>query len=227
MRKTLLVSVLSLLVTASAALAQKADQKATRFVDVPALEGKKSDVKIQFVRYTGGTNGEMIVRVANRGKRIETFDPTGIYFVPDGDPEKAPQRLGAAGPFKVKKGDAVIAAETLSLKPGESHELYLQMFCIDSHRSSPAASNTFGIAAKRMPRKLRETIKRGARDAMAAEKSMPAAKGKIQSHVWKTRDADWIELQGERKVEKAPPTKHRRHNRRDLRNSPPQQRVGE
>ena len=213
MRKSLLFSALCALVAAPLAHADKA----AKAVNLPVLEGKKNDLTIQFVRYTGGTNGEMIVKIANRGKKIEQFDATGIYFVPEGDPEKAPQRLGAAGPFKVKKGNKLEAAESLALKPGESRELHLQVFCIDSHRSSPSASHRFGIAAKRMPKKLRETIKAGAADAIKAEKgSVSKAKGRIQSHVWKSRDSKWIKLQGERKLEKAP-SKGRRYNRRDIR----------
>lgn len=207
MRKTLLVSVLSLLVAAPAAMADEG------FVKVPAVDGKRTDLKMKMVRYDGSTNGEMVVVVSNRGKRTETFDPTGIYFVPDGDPETAPQRLGAAGRFKVKRGNKMVEAETIALKPGETRELHLSVFCIDSHRSSPSSSNRFGIAQKRMPKKLRQKIKANARRALAAEKSMPAAKGRIQSDVWKARDSKWIKLEGERKNEKAP---RRHHNRRDI-----------
>lgn len=216
MHKTLLFSALSLLIAAPSAMADKG------FVKVPALDGKRTDLKMKMVRYDGSTNGEMVVVVSNRGKRIETFDPTGIYFVPDGDPETAPQRLGAAGRFKIKQGKQMVEAESVALKPGETRELHLSVFCIDSHRSSPSSSNKFGIAARRMPKKLRETIKTNAKAALAAEKSMPAAKGRIQSDVWQARDSKWVELQGERKAEKAP----RRHpnNRRDIRHEQRQKR---
>lgn len=198
MRQTLVFSALSLLLAASPAMADTA-------VKVPALDGKRNNLTIEFVRYTGGTNGEMVVRVANRGKRVETFDATGMYFVPEGDPEKAPQRLGAAGPFKIRSGKGWDAAETLALKPGEQKTLHLQVFCIDSHRSSPQATHRFAIAAKRMPKRLRQTIKAGAKDILRKNKgSVAESKSAIQSHVWKSRDSRWVKLEGERKQEKAP-----------------------
>lgn len=217
MRQALVFSALSLLVASTAAADQlpaPPPTKAARAVKVPALDGKKNHLTMQFVRYTGGTNGEMVVTVANRGKRVESFDATGMYFVPDGDPEKAPQRLGAAGPFRVKDGEGWKQSEKLTLAPGEQKTLHLQVFCIDSHRSSPQASHTFGIAAKRMPKKLRHKIKAGTKDILQKNRgSVAKSKSAIQSHVWKSRDSKWIELEGERANEKAP-VKHRNNRNR-------------
>ncbi len=185
------------------------------YVPVPTAGGKSSpDLKIRFVRYEGGTNGEMVVVVRNDGKSKRTFSAEGIYFVPEGDPESAPQRLGAAGPFEMVKGMARHEANKLALAPGQSKRLYLSVFCIDSHRSSPSTGQKFKIAAKRMPRKLRQKISSGAAKAIKANRGnykAPKTKSAIQSSVWKNRDADWIELQGERKAEKRP--RHRKHPR--------------
>jgi len=185
---------------------------ADTYAPVPKLQGKKSgELKMRFVRYTGGTNGEMIVDVRNDGKVARTFEASGIYFVPKGDPEAAPQRLGAAGPFEIVSGKSRTAAEKLVVAPGQNKRLHLSVFCIDSHRSSPEAKHRFKIASTRMPKKLRRKISTGTSKAIRANKGdfkRAPAKAAIQSEVWRSRDEDWIKLQGERRMEK------RRHKRR-------------
>jgi len=63
------------------------------------------------------------------------------------------------------------------------------------------------VGAKRMPKQLSQQIEHSADEAVtAARKSgeaqpRPAAKGAIQSGVWKSRDEKWIELDGEGKQE--------------------------
>ncbi len=73
---------------------------ADKFVPLPDV-GDKAELQIRVVRYDGSTNGKMVVDVRNNGKTRTRFVAEGIYFIPAGDPEKAPQRLGAAGPFTV------------------------------------------------------------------------------------------------------------------------------
>ena len=85
------------------AVASAAGAKGPEFGPMPMEGNKKSSLKMRVVTYQGGTNGKMMVEVKNTTQAEESFHAKGLYFVPKGDPEKAPQRLGAAGPFEAKK----------------------------------------------------------------------------------------------------------------------------
>ena len=179
---------------------------ADRFVPLPDL-GDKAPLQIRVVRYDGSTNGKMVVDVRNSGKTRTRFVAEGIYFIPAGDPEKAPQRLGAAGPFTVVgHKDGPPGQQELVLQPGETRQLQLDVFCIDSHRSSPSSSTRFSVANKRMPRELRQTIATDAKKIISRNKGDVAkSKDEIQSTTWQARDRKWIKLEGERKQEKSAP----------------------
>jgi hypothetical protein len=185
---------------------------------VPAIDGKAQPLTMRVVAYDGSTNGRMVVEVVNSGPQAETFIADGIYFVPNGNPENAPQRLGAAGPIIiVEDGAEKTYLEGIQILPGGKQTVRLEVFCIDSHRSSPSSETKFGFAADRLPRELRQKITHGAQQIIRENKGDVArAKPAIQSHMWKTRDADWIKLEGERKQEKAPntarPQEQQRHN---------------
>lgn len=171
---------------------------------LPALNKSSKSLRIRFVRYTGGTNGRMIVDVRNTGKQTATFTPEGLYFVPQVDPERAPQRLGAAGPFEVDKGQEV--QRSLKVAPGKTKRLRLQVFCLDSHRASPSSSHSFRVAKKRLPKSLRTKIVKRARKAYMDNKGKGygAQKGAMQRAIWNTRNQKWKKLEGERKNEKSP-----------------------
>ena len=189
---------------------------AGEFVDLPAEKGGKSSMKVKFVRYTGGTNGHIVVDIKNAGKAEARFQAQGLYFVPNGSPESAPQRLGAAGPFQTQEQGKWQEKEKLSLKAGESRRVKLQVFCLDSHRSSPGSDQGFSVARDRLPKDLRKTISSGADEIFVKNgKKMPAAKGAIQSHIWSTRNKKWIKLQGERKQEKNSEVKSQRQGLRN------------
>ena len=175
---------------------------------VPSMEGKAQALTMRVIAYDGSTNGRMVVEVVNSGQQTETFVADGIYFVPAGNPEVAPQRLGAAGPIIiVQDGVEKTYLEGIQIPPGSRQTMRLEVFCIDSHRSSPSSETKFGIAAERLPRELRQKITHGAQQIIRENQGDVAkAKPAIQSHMWQTRDADWIKLEGERKQEKAPGT---------------------
>ena len=179
---------------------------ADKFVPLPDL-GDKAELQIRVVRYDGSTNGKMVVDVRNPGKTRTRFVAEGIYFIPAGDPEKAPQRLGAAGPFTVVGHEAgPPSQQELILQPGETRQLQLDVFCIDSHRSSPSSSTRFSVAGKPMPRELRQTIASDAAKIISRNKGDVAkSKDEIQSTTWRARDRKWIKLEGERKQEKTAP----------------------
>ncbi len=186
---------------------------------LPALNTSSKSLRIRFVRYTGGTNGRMIVDVRNSGRRTATFTPEGLYFVPQVDPDQAPQRLGAAGPFEVAKGQRV--QRQLSVAPGETVRLRLQVFCLDSHRASPSAGHAFRVAKKRLPKSLRRRIVQRTRKAYKdnKERGYSVQKSAMQNAVWSTRNAKWQKLEGERKNERSP-----KQTRRFRHRQPPIQR---
>jgi hypothetical protein len=172
---------------------------------LPPLEGARSQLAVRVIKYTGGVNGEMVVEVQNQGTRSEVFTAQGLYFVPDGDPDKAPQRLGAAGPFQIEGQGQPRALEKLPLAPKAKAQVRLQVFCIDSHRSSPTAQNSFHLGKERLPKQLRTEIDGKAKAALSQHGGrMAPAKAAIQSEVWQARDKNWIKLDGERKQEKGP-----------------------
>ncbi|MBL4636191.1 MAG: hypothetical protein JKY56_20190 [Kofleriaceae bacterium] len=220
--KSVLVLLFGFLLLAGPSPAQAKD-----FVTMPEATGAEKNIQIRFVKYDGSTNGEMVVQVKNTGKTTANFRAEGLFFVPQGSPEKAPQRLGASGPFTEsgKRGKRV-HQEKLALAPGESKTLRLEVFCIDSHRSSPSSNTQFSLAKNKLPKKMQETMKSSNQAIYKKNKgSLRKSKSAVQSNMWKVRDADWVKLEGERAVEKAPRNGKRRHpmqNRIQQRNLPPQ-----
>lgn len=175
------------------------------FDSIPATNTKTRGLTMKVVGYDGSTNGEMTVVVKNsKGKRV-LFDPSGLYFVPQMDPEKAPQRLGAAGPYEIFVDGKWVAYQKPTLIPAKGiRKVRLQLFCLDSHRSSPNSSTPFRLSKKRLSKKLRQTLKAETKKARAGGghyKSAPV-KSRQQNVIWENRDKEWEELEGERKDEK-------------------------
>jgi len=169
----------------------------TAFKSVPG-----SKLQIRAVEYNGSTNGTLTVQIKNTEKSAQKFVATGLYFVPEGDPDEAPQRLGAVGPMQM----ATDKKETneLAVPAGATVEVQLDVFCIDSHRSSPSPANRFNVGASKLPKQLATQIETRANSAVAKERASgnvaaprPAAKSEIQGEVWRSRDAKWVELDGE------------------------------
>ena len=161
--------------------------------------GKPSGVSLRIVKYDGATNGALEVEVKNTRDEATPFVAKGLYFVPQGNADEAPQRVGAVGPFTVKTAKGWERRESLTLAPGATAELRLDVYCIDSHRGSPSSSTGFRMAKERVPQKLSDDI---ARDAHQAAQGLggvaaPEAKSAVQSQVWKNRDKKWLKLEGE------------------------------
>jgi hypothetical protein len=158
---------------------------------VPGADG----LQLRVVRYEGSTNGAITVDVRNTSDAAKTFDARGLYFVPVGDPDRAPQRLGAVGPF-LKGGERMT---TMTLAPGQSAKVTLDVYCIDSHRPSPDEKTPFRLAKTRIPPVLTQAITKAAEEAAAPYGGVtaPPAKSAVQGQVWKNRDAKWIKLDGE------------------------------
>jgi hypothetical protein len=208
---TLAVSLLVLFGLIGTAIAERAPERQvhkhqpsgpvrhnTSFRKVPG-----SKLLIRAVEYDGSTNGTLKVQIKNTDKTAHAFSATGLYFVPDGDPDSAPQRLGAVGPLQLASGDAAKELSQVEIGAGATVEVALDVFCIDSHRSSPSPTNVFTVGVKRMPKELAAKIETSADVAVSRARAdgesapRPAAKATIQSEVWKSRDAKWVELDGE------------------------------
>lgn len=189
-----------LLIAAALLVAGLALAGETPFVKIP---GTNDPIQLRVAGYQGGTNGELTVEVRNTGPTASVFDAQGLYFVPTGDPDKAPQRLGAVGPLQQKAQNGWERKPTLTLQPGQTATVKLDVYCIDSHRRSPTSGDGFRLAGDRMPKQLSTEIHQNAN--AAAGKSggyaAPAAKASVQSEVWKARDKKWIKLEGESKQE--------------------------
>lgn len=198
-----ILSVLSLfglgLVIASAAMA------ADGFSKLPVdKSGKSNGLLMRIVKYEGNTNGAITVDIKNPLATPQEFSAKGVYFVPQTDADQAPQRLGAVGPFQVHGGNGPRQRlEHMTLAPGATQRLTLDVYCIDSHRASPNSSTKFRVGKETMPDSLTREISAGAEKSAAAYGgvSTAAAKPAVQSEVWKNRDKKWIELDGEGRQE--------------------------
>ena len=200
--RNLFLVVVSLLVLVTTAVAdRRAPQREsvrhdTKFGNIPDTK-----LQIRAIEYDGSTNGTLKVQIKNPTKAPLKFAAQGIYFVPEGDPQTAPQRLGAVGPMQLATDSKEV--NELEIAAGATVEVALDVFCIDSHRASPSPQNRFNVGKSRLPKDMTATIERNATQAVEASKraghAKPRAhaKGSIQSDVWKSRDADWVELDGE------------------------------
>jgi hypothetical protein len=169
-----------------------------------AKSGKSNGLLMRIVRYEGNTNGAITVDIKNPRPTPQEFSAKGVYFVPQTDADQAPQRLGAVGPFQVHGGNGPRQRlERMTIAPGATQRLTLDVYCIDSHRASPSSSTKFRVAKDTMPDSLVGAIASDAEKSAAAfgGVSAVAAKPAVQSEVWKNRDKKWIQLDGEGRQE--------------------------
>ena len=180
-----------------------AERHDTKFKAVPG-----SSLQIRAVEYDGAVNGTLKVQIKNTQKTAQQFTATGLYFVPEGDPDTAPQRLGAVGPMQLAT-DSKKEQASIEVPAGATVDVALDVFCIDSHRGSPTTKNVFDVGSTRMPKELSHQIETGADEEVAKarrsgeSRPRPAAKSGIQSKVWESRNKNWVELDGEGKQEVA------------------------
>ena len=165
----------------------------------PESGAKPTGLQVRVVSYNGSTNGAITVEVKNTTKEPQEFSAAGLFFVPAMDPDKAPQRLGAVGPYEVDAS----RYERMKIAPGASVKANLDVYCIDSHRSSPSSTTPFRIAKERLPPQLTQAIDAEAKTVSAPLGGVSArpAKSAVQSTVWRNRDAKWIPVEGESKQE--------------------------
>jgi len=179
---------------------------ATGFDKLPGEQGKTSPLLMRIVQYAGSTNGAITVEVKNPTNQPQQFSAKGIYFVPTANANEAPQRLGAVGPFQLQSNNGTSQRmDHTTIAAGATARMTLDVYCIDSHRASPSSSTSFRVAKDRVPAALVREIDEDANKSAAGYGgvSAPAAKGAVQSEVWKNRDKKWIKLDGEGKQEAA------------------------
>ena len=82
----------------------------------PEPGAKPTGLTVRVVSYNGSTNGAITVEVKNPTATEQEFTAAGLFFVPAMDPDKAPQRLGAVGPYEV----GTARYEKLKIAPGAS-----------------------------------------------------------------------------------------------------------
>ena len=185
-------------------LAASSPAAADSFRSLPAEKaGQSTPLELKVVQYDGNSNGVITVDVKNPTGKPQEFSAKGLYFVPAGNADQAPQRVGAVGPFQVQRPQGPERRDHLTIAPGATERLTLDVYCIDSHRASPGPGTSFHIAKDRVPAPLMQAIDAGAARSAAAYGgvSAPAAKPAVQSEVWRNRDKKWIELDGEGKQE--------------------------
>lgn len=203
-------------------------QARSSYKRMPALGGKGKTLRIKIIGYKGG---KMHVQVRNVGRATATFKADGLYFVPAGKPERAPQRMGAAGPMEVSEVGGWKRKMAHRIGAKNTATFRLDVFCLDSHRASPSDGQAFSVARKRLPKRLRRKIVEGSnRIYRKAKRYKRPSRGAIQGYIWKTRNKRWIKLQGERKGEKTrryrrSPRRHRRYQRRYRRHKTPSRRL--
>ncbi len=175
------------------------------FAPLPADQtgGRHTGLEIRVVTYDGSVNGALTVDVRNPTKSAVDFSARGLYFVPEGDANTAPQRLGAVGPFQLQAGLKWVRREQTTIASGATARMKLDVYCIDSQRGSPSSATSFRPATTRVPKPLADKIDA---DTKAATQGLggqgaPAAKSAVQSEVWKNRDQHWIPLDGEGRQE--------------------------
>jgi hypothetical protein len=195
---------LSLALGAIGLAASRPATAAEPFAPVPGDgPAAKSPLLMRVVEYAGNSHGAITVEVKNPTQKPQEFSAKGIYFVPQGNADQAPQRLGAVGPFELQSANGPERREHMTIPAGATQRLTLDVYCIDSHRASPSSSTGFRVAKDRVPPALTKAIDEDA--ARSAQSlggvSAPEAKPAIQSEVWKNRDRKWIKLDGEGKQE--------------------------
>lgn len=160
-----------------------------------AVPGGPSHLQLRVVKYDGEVNGELTVQVRNPSSHAASFTARGLYFVPDGDPDRAPQRLGAVGPMQIGED----REDQVRVPAGGTVEVKLDVFCVDDHREAPTSQTAFTLARHRMPAELTRTIDHETRAAAksAGGFGAPAATEPVQAEVWKARDKAWVKLDGE------------------------------
>jgi hypothetical protein len=170
------------------------------FAPLPAVQGRAlTGLEIRVLGYQGGVNGVLTAEVHNpTGAPIE-FVARGLYFVPDGNANNAPQRVGAVGAFMLQTAKGWEQRVQATIDAGATARMKLDVFCIDSHRASPSSMTGFRPAAQRLPKPMADKIDSDTKERTRhmGGQNAAAAKSAVQSEVWKNRNEHWVPLDGE------------------------------
>lgn len=197
---------LPFVIVAAMAASAHADGK---FHKVPG----KDKLQLRVVKYDGEVNGQLTVELRNKSEDDLRFTARGLYFVPDGDPDQAPQRLGAVGPIHVGEKDR----ESVTVPAGGKVEITLDVFCVDDEREAPTSETPFTVARHRMPNTLAKRIDASAGKAARTHAPMDD----VQTAVWEARDDKYKALDGEGAQEEGRTSSHHNHTHEDERMKEP------
>ena len=107
------------------------------FHPMPPAAGQDGQFELRTVQYDDGVHGEMTVEVHNLGDKAANFSARGLYFVPDDNPNIAPQRLAVVGGVRTGSEDA--PRELISLAAGATARVRFDVYCIDEDRHAPSS----------------------------------------------------------------------------------------
>lgn len=190
-----------------------------KFHPVP---GGKDHLQLRVITYDGAVNGELTVEIKNPSSRALSFTASGLYFVPDGDPDRAPQRLGAVGPMQI----GADREDEVRVPAGGKVMAKLDVFCVDDHRDAPTSATAFTLARHRMPTDLTRAIDHETRAAAKSAGGFGSADAAepVQAEVWKARDKRWVKLDGEgaQETDKAAGRDHVQEDRKNEERVPEQ-----
>ena len=182
MRRSIMFAVVGMSL-AFAASASADDQ----FHPMPPAPGQDGTFELRTLHYDDGVHGEMTVEVRNLGAKAATFSARGLYFVPDDNPNTAPQRLAIVGGIRTGSEDA--PRELISLAAGTTAKVRFDVYCIDEDRHAPESTMTFTLASTRLPDKLVAGIEHATVDVVKTIKlkADDDQQRRIQPLVWQAR----------------------------------------
>jgi hypothetical protein len=171
------------LMGAFAASASADDQ----FHPMPPAPGQDGKFELRVVQYDDGVHGEMTVEVKNLSNVANNFSARGLYFVPDDNPNTAPQRLAVVGGVRTGSEDA--PRDLVQVAAGGTMKVRFDVYCIDEDRHSPEASTQFTLAKNRLPAELQVAIEGATREVVKTIKlkADDDQQRRIQPLVWMAR----------------------------------------
>jgi hypothetical protein len=127
-----------------------------RYHPMPPGPGQDGKFELRVVQYDDGVHGEMTVEVHNLGNVSSNFSARGLYFVPDDNPNTAPQRLAVVGGVRTGSEDA--PRDVIQVAAGGTMKVRFDVYCIDEDRHSPESTTQFTMARTRLPADLSVAI---------------------------------------------------------------------
>lgn len=193
MRRSIKFALVVVSVLGMAAVASADD----KFHPLPAAPGQHGRFELRVVQYDDGVHGEMTVEVHNLSATPAAFSARGLYFLPDNNPDSAPQRLAVVGGIRTGSEDA--PRDLIQLAAGASTRVRFDVYCIDEDRHAPETTTDFTMASARLPERLSAELES---DTAAVVKTIKLKADddqlrRIQPLVWSARRDVRVKLKGD------------------------------